>query len=288
MDKVLELRTGNARLGITPEIGGGIAHLNVAGRPVLRPWSGDVGAGPFALACNVLVPFSNRISGGGFECNGRWHDVAPNLSFQKHPIHGDGFQKPWKVSKQGQSHATITLDQGGSGPYSYRAEQVFKLTDTDCRVTLSMTNTGDGPMLFGGGFHPWFPRNDETRLGFSARSVWLADEEVLPTEEIDPKGNPDWDFANARPLPDRLVDNCYTGWAGAAKIIQGNDFVSVDVTASDNLNYALVHSVGKGCDFLCFEPVSHPVDAFNMPGNPGLKELEPGQTLTCWMDLNWA
>ena len=62
------LENERARAGVVPGMGGGIARLDVRAadggfRPLLRPWSGRTVDGPFALASNVLVPFSNRISG---------------------------------------------------------------------------------------------------------------------------------------------------------------------------------------------------------------------------------
>ena len=55
---------------------------------------------PFALACNLLAPFSNRIS-GGFDWRGsRRIELAPNLRGESLPIHGDAFQRPWEVAKE--------------------------------------------------------------------------------------------------------------------------------------------------------------------------------------------
>lgn len=90
------LDNGNARLELVPALGGGIARLDVrhpngALFPVLRPWNGRMEDGPFALGCNVLVPFSNRISGGGFEHDGAFHPVPANLRGEPLPIHGTAF-----------------------------------------------------------------------------------------------------------------------------------------------------------------------------------------------------
>jgi aldose 1-epimerase len=30
---------------------------------------------------------------------------------------------------------------------------------------------------------------------------------------------------------------------------------------------------------LCFEPITHPIDAFHLPGRPGLRVLAQGETL---------
>lgn len=98
---------------------------------------------------------------------------------------------------------------------------------------------------------------------------------------------PDWDFDQPRTLPSGPINNGYTDWSGQARIEQGVDAVSCRVTASENLGTAIVYSPGESADFFCFEPVSHPVDAFHQPSHPGLKELAPGQSLTAKMTLSW-
>ena len=74
---VLKVVTADAAVDSAPELGGGIARLDVENKPVSRPWSGDK-HNLFSLAHNVLVPFSNRISCGGFNWNGVNYS-EPNL-----------------------------------------------------------------------------------------------------------------------------------------------------------------------------------------------------------------
>lgn len=285
MVEFVEQTAGKARLVLAPALGGGIARLDVADRPVLRPFAGDDN-NPFSLASNILVPFSNRISGGGFDWNGQRHALAPNLEGEPFPIHGDGFQKIWQAEDPDASNC-LTLTDGSFGPWHYRATQVFDLSETALSLTLVVTNTGETPLPFGCGFHPWFPRSDRTRLSFAARKVWMEDERYLPTEELLLSEASEWDFASARPLPPSWINNGYTGWQGTARIEQGPDATSCIVTASDNLSTALVYSPNEAADFFCFEPVSHPVDAFHLPGTPGLKELAPGDSLVAAMTLSW-
>ena len=59
------IKAGPAELTLAPSLGGGIARLDVNSKPVLRPWLGNESE-VFSLANNILVPFSNRISSGGF------------------------------------------------------------------------------------------------------------------------------------------------------------------------------------------------------------------------------
>lgn len=280
------LGAGSAKLALAPSIGGGIARLDVDGRPVLRPWAGDADT-PFSLASNILVPFSNRISGGGFDWDGIRHNLAPNLTGEACPIHGDGFQRPWVAEKSGNS-ARLTLEYGSFGPWHYHAVQDFVLTAKAMTVTLSVTNTGPDPLPFGCGFHPWFPRSAKTRLGFNAETVWLEDAAYLPTKQLSLSSAPNWDFARPRALPDTWINNGYTGWHGPAHIQQGHDAMSCTLTATNTLSTALVFSPAAGAEFFCFEPVSHPVDAFHLPGHPGLQTLHNGDTMRAAMTLDWG
>ena len=283
--KRLELTDGRSRVSLAPDMGGGIAGMwTKDGVPVLRPLV--AGVGPFGLASNVLVPFSNRISGGGFTFEGA-HNVVPlNLEGQKFPIHGDGFQKPWDVTNQTSINAEIYLSDGGTGPWAYEARQRFALENGRLTVTLSMTNTG--PRLpFGGGFHPWFPRLADTRLRFAAHSVWLEDADHLPTEKIALADNPDWDVGTSGALPQGLINNAFVGWDGRAGFDQPSLGITVDLCAQAPLDTAIVYSPDAQADFFCFEPVSHAVDAHNQPEQPGLAVLETGETLTLEMQIGW-
>jgi aldose 1-epimerase len=287
MVALLRLKAGNANLQLAPDLGGGIASLDLAGKPVLRPWSQKMEEGPFALACNVLVPFSNRISGGGFSFQGEWYEIAPNRDAEPFPIHGDGFQRPWMISSRTENSATLTLENGRIGPFEYRAEQIFSLSPDGLRVELNIINNGSQALPFGCGFHPWFPRDENTKLGFSANGFWLEDAPQIPTTRLPVDENPGWNFSDGKFLPDRGFDHGWEGWGGKAHLEQAGAYMSVDISASENLGCAIIYTQGKGGDFVCFEPVSHPVDAYNRSGMPGLKILDPGQSMSVWMRLQW-
>ena len=77
--------------------------------------------GPFDLAKNLLVPWSNRISGGGFHFDGRFHPLAPNLPGEPFPIHGNGFSSRWSVEQRDRGRAELSLRSDGPGPFRYEA-----------------------------------------------------------------------------------------------------------------------------------------------------------------------
>ncbi|MDJ0686820.1 MAG: aldose 1-epimerase [Alphaproteobacteria bacterium] len=285
MVELVELSAGAARACVAPALGGGVARLDVAGKPVLRPFEGN-DQDLFSLASNILVPFSNRISGGGFAWRGRFMPVPPNLAGEPFPIHGDGFQKAWDWSLA-ENRLELFLENGAIGPWRYRARQMIEIRPVSFRVTLNVTNTAEIALPFGGGFHPWFPRSAETRLAFDADAVWLEDEKHLPTQHILLSDYPQWRFEDPRPLPQNWLNNGYTNWKGGARIEQGPDAVSCSVSASEDLKYAQVYSPGEGAEYFCFEPVSHPVDALHLPDAPGLQELEPGDSMRMSIGISW-
>lgn len=286
--QMVEIGDARHRVRIAPDLGGGIAAaeaLTEAGpAPLMRPLS-DPAEGAFGMACNLLVPFSNRISGGGFEFGGRFHALAPNRSDIPFPIHGDGYQAAWEVQEAAPRSALLT-HRGGYGDFDYRAECRYALGADGLSMTLTMVNLGEA-LPFGGGFHPWFPRRAGTKLRFRAKAAWTATDLQLPRDHVPLADLPEWDFAEGRPLPAAPIDNAFTGWDGRALIEQPELGIALDIAAEAPLDVALVFSPGPEAGFFCFEPVSHPVDAHNLPGRPGLVVLDTGESLTLVTRVDW-
>ena len=96
-----------------PAIGGGVARFDWRGVPIFRPWDG-ITHDPNALGCYPLVPWSNRISGGGIDAGGRFWPLQPNWPGEPYPIHGDG----WRTTLAGRAStptAKIVPDAGQHG-----------------------------------------------------------------------------------------------------------------------------------------------------------------------------
>jgi aldose 1-epimerase len=283
---MITLAAGAAKADIHPEIGAGLTSLWVGEKPVLRPWSGQEKDGPFALACNLLVPFSNRVSKGGFAFEGERFSVAANLPGETFPIHGDGFQRPWQTVTQTKDRALLRLGNGEIGPFQYVANVTYHLTEGSFETQLSVINTADQALPFGLGLHPWFPRDKGTRLQFHATGHWPEGPDHLPTTLAPVPFAAACPWAQPAPLPQGWINCGFSGWDGCAQIIQGDAAVSLEIT-SHGLGTVLLYSPSADADFFCFEPVSHPVDAHNLPGQPGLVRLAHGATLTVSMTLRW-
>jgi aldose 1-epimerase len=283
---VIQLTAGKAQAQVLPAIGAGLAGLWLDGRPVLRPWSGIDADGPFALGMNLLAPFSNRIS-GGFRHDNIDYTLPPNLSGEAYPIHGDAFQRTWAVTERTPDSAILQLPDGSFGPYRYRAEVRYRLSESEFRVGLELINLGALALPFGAGFHPWFPRSAQTQIRFGADGYWPENMQHLPATSTALLLPPELDFTESRGLPQCWINAGFAGWTGQALIKQGPEAVSVRLS-SDDLRTAILYSPSVDADFFCFEPVSHPVDAHNLPDRPGLVTLAAGENLSVGMTLVWS
>src|SRR4029079_1684576 len=152
------------RLQIDPAGGAAITRYDAllqAGPPVSLFRRAEGGQ---AFGCQLLVPWSNRISGGGFEFEGRFHAIEPNVPGEPLPLHGDGFQQPSRVLRHDAASAELALDAGSIGPYRYAARVTYALDDGALIAMLRVENRAKFPLPYGLGFHPWFPRHKGTRL----------------------------------------------------------------------------------------------------------------------------
>ena len=273
---IIELAAGDLRLSIVPAIGGGLARLDWRGVPIFRPWDGIM-HDPNALGCYPLVPWSNRISGGGIEAGGRFWPLRPNWSGEPYPIHGDGWRKPWRVERHTTAEIVLGLDSSDQPPFDYHAELTYALTGDGLTMRLALQHRGDVPTPYGLGFHPWLPRTLGTLLELRATEVWLETADHMPAGKVPVGERPDWDFAPARLLPAGWINNGFAGWTGTARVRWPEHGLQLTVTATPELGTCIVYSPGEDASFFCLEPVSHPVDAHHLPGMPGLRVLQPGE-----------
>jgi aldose 1-epimerase len=286
----LTIHDGVAEAVIVPSLGAGLASYDLVGAggrtPLFRPCRNPSRAGPFDLANNLLVPWSNRVSGGGFRFNGRFHPLAPNAPGEPFPIHGNGFSSRWENERAIADSAEFSLRSDGPGPFRYEAHATYSLTAGALTMRLSVRNLGVTPLPFGLGFHPWIVRSASTRLKAKAERVVLETNDHLPAGEAPVASRPEWDFAAARLLPSGWINNAFLGWDGRATILWPEQGLELDVEADPPLSTYILYSPSDKADFFCFEPVTHPVDAHNLPGGPaanGLTILAPREAMaaTC-------
>jgi aldose 1-epimerase len=283
----LKLSDGVAEALVVPELGASLASYDLieAGRrtPIFRPCRDLDNAGPFDLASNLLVPWSNRISGGGFRFGTKFHALQPNLVGEPYPIHGNGFMSAWTVDTARAAQAELSLASAGPGPFRYFARAAYELMAGALTMRASVVNRADEPLPFGLGFHPWIVRTHGAFLKAVAETVVPETSNHLPAGAEPLSARRQWDFRTLRELPAGWLNNCFLGWDGHAEIVWRDRKLKLEIAADLPLRVYIVYSPSAAADFFCFEPVTHAVDAHNLPGGPeanGLAILAPGSTLT--------
>ncbi len=263
---LLRLRAGRLAVDLAPHAGGAVARFAIEGAdgPVdlLRPTDIETltnGRGN-ASSCYPLVPYSNRIADGRLIVEGRDIYLRPNWPGQRHPMHGDGWSRPWLVERANETDADLLYVHDRQGwPFPYRARQSFRLTEDALSIGISVQSGDPSPVPAGIGLHPFFVRDEDTTLSCRLARVWLADAEVLPTTRVDIP--PRMDFSTPRKVSSVTLDNCFDGWDGRAVITWPSRRLRLELEASPVFSHTVIY-IPEGRPYFCVEPVSHANNGF--------------------------
>lgn len=266
-----------------PDLGGALTNLTRDDRPILRP-TVEGATDPLLTACFPLVPFANRIAGGEFEFEGRRVSLPVLDAFAPNALHGQGWLSAWSIEDQSEDAITLVLEhEAGAWPWRYQAVQTISLSERGLRIDLSVCNWDEASMPAGLGLHPYFPRDEQTHLRLNTDAVWLLDDKDIPARVGPPSAVFDWS-ADPRMEDAPAVDHCYGGWNGEAELSSDEAVIRLD--ASPNARWVQVYAP-QGRPFCCVEPVTHRPDAVHArrSSDSGLVVLEPGRTLSMWMEI---
>lgn len=285
---MFDLEAGDARLTLSPRLGGSIANWTRRGTPVLRHTDDAALAGTLSrmLSCFPLIPFSNRIAYGRFSFGGEDFQLDPNFGDEPHAIHGNAWKREWTVFGQSASQAELRLDHdpatdtGHHWPYAYQASLIYALSPNSLLVTIGFTNRDVRKQPVGLGLHPFQPRTPQTSIALRAGTVWQSGPDSLPTEEVPVEGH--WSFDPGHVISPPALDNCYAAWTGRAEITRPEHGIRLVIAADDIFRHAVVFTPDNK-PFFAVEPASNMNDAIHhMDDVPdhGLRVLASGETLT--------
>ncbi len=265
------LEAGSLSLELAPDAGGSVASFRWRRGnsfvDLMRPMTDSAWASndPIGAAMFPMVPYANRIDGNRFDFDGKAYVLKPNYASESLNVHGSGWLSKWNIVHAGQSAAELALDHREPAyGYSYRATQSFNLDIDRLTVEMTVTNTGDRRMPFGFGLHPWWVRDEQTRLRFEASHFWLTGPESVPTDRI--ATPPELDFSIGRTLPKSWRNNCYGSWSGKAEIAFPQAGYGVRMDADPIFKHLLLYADPRQTVF-CLEPQTNAVCAFNRMGD---------------------
>ena len=273
----VELRNGDLRLALRPDLGGSIAGLWLGELAVLR--STEPGALEQARqsGCYPLLPYSGRLGYRRFRWLGSDYTTQPNFDDSPHSLHGVAWRRPWSVLETGANVVELGLSHtpDADWPFAFEARQRFVLSADALEIRFAFTNHAPQAQPVGMGWHPYFPKRPRSRLHIELADRWDTDASGLPTRKV-PQPGIDGDVAHLG------FDNCFEGWHGPARI--RDEKMSLRLTSS--LPYLVVFTP-ETKPYYCVEPVSHVSNALHMadPAAHGLRSVAAGATVDAWMKL---
>lgn len=267
-----EITSAAGRVVVT-EIGAGLRAFEWHGVPHVETYAD---APP--LGCGtVLVPWPNRVAGARWEFAGKPQDLVVTEPDRGNAIHGLTRHQAWRPVLREASRITLATDvQAQPGwPVPLYTGITYTLDERGLTVEHTVRNTGDQPVPFGVGCHP-YPRagrspRDECLLQLAAHTVLPLDPATMvpSSPATDVTGTVadfriprplagvqlDTPFGDCRPAEDGLVHHRLTGPDGGVELWAEPDFRWVQVFTPDSFP-------GSG-PVIAIEPMTCPPDALN-------------------------
>lgn len=282
----VRLNAGALVLEVSPRWGGSITqfYIETGGRRINLFHQADERANkgplPLGAACFPMVPYAGRLRGGKYQYRFRNIRFPLDAFSEPNTSHGDGWMRPWQVSRCSQQVAVLSMLPIQAPPFRYRCRQVIRLSKDGLRVRIRLWNDEDIPMPVGIGLHPYFPRCSSPILTAALPKKWRFDEGLLPdklqTNDLASE------IALGAAISALPAHEEFWGWNGEATINWPSEGVSLRLYTEPRLHGAVLWAP-HGRDFFCFEPVSHSTDAFNLSSHEltthGVIILEPGAQL---------
>lgn len=195
--------------------------------------------------------------------------------------HGFARDLPWEVKQTGTTEdcASITLELTSQPqtravyPFEFALEFTYRLRGNRLSLQQRYTNTGDQPMPFSAGFHPYFPVADKTQLRF----------DVPATEAIDQKTGQRIPFFNTFDFQQAEIDWAFSDPHRTVAIVTDlHTQMRWTLTYSPEFS-TLVFWTLHDQNFFCLEPWTAPRNALNT----GLRllTLAPGETRELYVEL---
>ncbi len=289
-----------SEVAVAPAFGANSYYFHVNGKKVF--WGpdnvtiGELMAKPRLVANPLLAPWANRIEGYTYNVNGKEYQLNPKLGNlrldgNKNPIHGlVTFTKLWQVKEvvakadhalvRMELDATRQVDWLAQFPFPYKMELTYKLTAGTLEVITEVHNHASEPMPLAVGYHPYFqvtdaPR-DEWEVTIPAKEKMLLSPKLIPTGER--VANP---YAAGTKLKGIVLDDVFGGLPEKARFRVKGKTQTIDVVYGKDYTIGVVYAPA-GQNFICFEPMTAPTNAFNTPGS--YKSIAPGGS---WRESYW-
>jgi aldose 1-epimerase len=282
-DEPLVISAGDYRVEIS-SVGAALAGCWHAGQPVTVAH----GDGPLPLMSNgaMLLPWPNRIGDGRYSFGGQDHQLPLTEPAKLNASHGLVRWVRWSLLEQSGDRVLLShrlVPQTGY-PFGLRMVVGYQLVaEWGLQVSVSVTNTGDRPVPFGAGSHPYLSLRGtpaaDAELTLPANTRLLVDERQLPIGRALVADTP-YDFRSGSLIGALELDDGYADLTGTSAVLRFAD-TATELWWDDSYRYLQVFTppVARfGEPAVAIEPMSCPADAFR--SKEGLITLAAGAEWT--------
>jgi aldose 1-epimerase len=281
--------------------------MKVKGKRVFwSPYSspGELKDKPVLMGNPFLAPWANRIDSDAYYVNGKKFLLNRELNNirsdgNRNPIHGLLLFANWTVKSltagERGAEATSRLeywrnpDWMAQFPFAHSYEMTYRLRDGILEVETVIENHSTSAMPVSIGYHPYFQVNDAPRDGWkvhlAAKESMVLSNLLIPTGETKPIR-----YSSPQPLNGTQLDDVFTHLVrddqGRAEFWVQGVKEKISVIYGPKYPIAVVYAPA-GRDFICFEPMSGPTNAFNLAHRGIYKDLQTIPPGSIWRESFW-
>ena len=241
-----------------------------------------------------MAPWCNRIPRARFRFQGKERRLRPNDG--PFAMHGDVLARRWEILALGRGSLSAIFDSRSVRDFNYpfplrfRCDVAIQGGSILSQLTVENVGTERAPVAIG--FHPFFRRalrRDETPALFLP-AVREFSEGPLPERPPFPSRRV---FARRSATLDQPIDRCFETKGRAWRLTYPKAGLEIRAESSVGLRWSYVYAperhAGRKANFVCVEPMTAAVNAFELERKrirTGLRALRPGERVTEWVRYN--
>lgn len=236
----------------------------------------------------ILFPFPNRISNGTYKFENTNHNLEINETALNNRLHGLVFNKSFTVKEQvaSEKSAKIIFNYKYNGevdgfPFPYNLELTYTFTKNNVSLNFEVLNEGKTAFPFGIGWHPYFKvaNLSDSTLDFEAKTQYLVDKNMIPTEETPLK------FKTPLLIKNTFLDDCFITEKSNTSLKTNEFTINIDFSSKKPTSFLQVYTP-ETRDCIAIEPMTCAPNSFN--NKNGLLILEARKTYNWKVDLAYS
>jgi aldose 1-epimerase len=279
----------------------------LGGQPIEVLWTAaDFTSGqgkPSHSGIPILFPFPGRLRGTSFSFQGKAFALVGGDGIGN-AIHGFVIDRPWRIADQTPVRAVAEFQASvdepkllAHWPADFRIAVAYELVGHALTSDVRIENTGDGPLPFGFGTHPYFRvplgangTADRCLVTVPAEQYWEL-EQMLPTGRTLPATGErglaiGMRFADTK-LDDVFTDLKFTAGRAQTTIEDPENRRALEMTFDEQFRECVVYNPPHR-QAICIEPYTCVPDAYALAElgvDTGLRVLPPGESFSTRIDI---